>query len=390
MLPILTSYISAEGYGVLSIIETFILFLTPFIFLNIESGVGVEFYSKGIKELRLYLFNGLMLSLGAFLVSFILFFLFKNVISLGFGIPSQIVLLLPVMVLAKQIPTITLVIYQSQQKSLSYMGLSLGQTVVDFGLSALMVIVLLKGYEGRLIGVYGAFLIFNVVGIGILLKNNLIEFELVKSKMKEILSFGLPLIPHAVGGTIIALSDRFFVSHYVDNSAVGIYTVSYQIGALMLLFSRSVNQAWSPFLFSKLKEKAFTEITKLLNILLATFLGVGILLYLFSDILFNLLVDNTFYEAKDYFPILLLGFVFQSLYYLFSGFIFYSKRTDLLAYISFGGAIINLILNYVLIKQYGVMGVAYSTAITWFLYLLATFILFKVKILPKLKKPIES
>ena len=84
--------------------------------------------------------------------------------------------------------------------------------------------------------------------------------------------------------------------------------------------------------------------------------------------LFRFLVDVDFYKAKDFFPILLLGFVFQSYYYLFTNFLFFQKKTVLLAKLTFFSAILNLILNYLLITQYAVIGVAYATAITYCVY----------------------
>ena len=380
MLPILTSYISAEGYGLLSIIETSLLFITPFILLNFEGFVSVQFFKSSKKELKDYIGNGIFLSLGAFVITFILFFLFKDMLSSALEISPSLLLLLPVFVVLKLVPTIVLVLFQVQQKSLSYFAFSLTQTIIDFALSALFIMVLLKGYEGRLEGIYGAFFIFSIVGALFLYKMEYLSFSISKQKIKSILDFGIPLIPHAIGGTIIALSDRYFISYYEGYAQTGFYTAAYQIGAIMLLFSRSVNQAWTPMLFEQIKRKNYTQINRFTTLLLFVFSTVGIAIYLLSDILFKYLVNPSYYSAKAYFPLLLLGFVLQSFYFLYSGFIFYAKRTKSLAIITFSGAIINLSLNYILIQQMGVMGVAYATVITWGVFLTATFLIYKFSI----------
>jgi O-antigen/teichoic acid export membrane protein len=380
MLPILTSYITTEGFGVLSLIETSILFLTPFILLNLEAGVNVEYFKSSKLDLAKYLSNGLILSFGSFVLISILFYFTNDFISSALDIPSNIILLLPIFVLLRIFPTLALVIYQAQQKSVSYLFYSLFQTVFDFALSAAFIMYWKHGYFGRLEGTYLAFFVASIMGVFIIYRMKYFDFSISNEKMKQVLKFGLPLVPHAIGGTIIAMSDRYFISIFEGNSEVGLYTAAYQVGALMLLFSRSVNQAWNPMLFSLLKKKDFKSIEKFTAILFVAFILVGIGIYFSTDLLFEYLIDSSYADAKQYVTLLLLGFLFQSLYFLFTNFIFYSKRTDILAIITFSGALLNLLLNYILIKRMGVIGVAYATAITWFVFMVTTFIVAKFKI----------
>ncbi|MGB0390927.1 MAG: oligosaccharide flippase family protein [Salibacteraceae bacterium] len=380
MLPILTSYISADGIGLLSLVETSILFLAPFILLNIEAGVGVEYFKSSKQELSKYLSNGIMLSFLAFLIMGTTTYLSRNFLSSALEIPISIILLLPVFVLLRIIPSIVLVLYQAQQKPISYLIYSLFQTLFDFALSATFVILWKHGYIGRLEGTYIAFFLATFIGIYIIYQQGYFNFKITKEKIKQILSFGAPLIPHAVGGTIIAMSDRYFISYFEGNAEVGIYTVAYQVGAIMLLFSRSVNQAWSPMLYDLLNKKKYKSVDKYTLYLLVIFIAVATALYFLTDLVFYLLINPNFYSAKLYVTLLLLGFLFQSIYFLFTNFIFYSKRTEILAVITFSGALLNLALNYFLIKKMGVLGVAFATAITWFIFMFASFIVAKFKI----------
>jgi O-antigen/teichoic acid export membrane protein len=379
MLPILTTYISAEGVGLLSLIETSILFIAPFILLNIEAGISVEYFKLEKKHLTQYVSNGFLLSVSSFVVIQLLFYFAHSFISQTLGLPQKFVLLLPVFVILRLIPTVLLVLFQAKQKSFNYLFFSLFQTVFDFALSGLFIILWKQGYLGRLQGTYIAFFISSIIGFWFIYKMGYLKWEYSKTSIQKIIKFGIPLIPHAIGGTIIAMSDRYFISIFQNNSEVGLYTVSYQIAALMLLFSLSVNQAWSPILFDLLNKKEFKSIEKFTGLLFFSFVFIGFVVYLTYDFIFQLLIDPSFYEAKKYVPLLLLGFIFQSIYFLFANFIFYSKKTQVLALITFSGAILNLILNYILIKDYGVIGVAYSTAITWFLFMLVTIIIVKLK-----------
>jgi O-antigen/teichoic acid export membrane protein len=74
----------------------------------------------------------------------------------------------------------------------------------------------------------------------------------------------------------------------------------------------------------------------------------------------------------------MLGYVFQGFYALNSKIFTFRRKTFLLSRITAGAAILNILLNYVLIKGYGVIGAAYSTALSWFIFfMISMFISFR-------------
>ena len=142
----------------------------------------------------------------------------------------------------------------------------------------------------------------------------------------------------------------------------------------------SVNQAWTPMLFKLLQATNLKKAIGYSTGLAVLFIFSGVCVYLMRDFLFGLFVDESYWQAKQYFLFLLLGFVFQSLYFLVTNLLFFEKKTSLLATITACGALINIALNYLLIIEFGVIGVAYATVITWFTYFVLVTIL-NIKIL---------
>ncbi len=375
MLPILTTYLSAEDYGVLSLIEVSILFLAPFITLNINSAINVEYFKLSHNELRNYVSNALLLSFFAGSVLFVLMVLLKYPISNALHLDSILVTWLPIFALLRVISSVVLGLYQVSEQPKKFALYTLIQTLIDFALSFVLVVFFTNGYLGRLEGIYAAFFIASIYGLFILYKTGYLTKKITFTYTKEILSYGVPLIPHVLGGIILAMSDRYFISYFIGNESVGYYTVAYQMAALMLLVSISINQAWMPMLYKFLSnyqenKKTIFNVTLYLALLYTV---CGVVIYLLSDLIFSLLVDEKFHSAKEYFPILLIAFVFQSYYYLFTNFLFFHKKTALLAKLTFISAIINIILNYIFIVKYGTIGVAYATAITYILYFFIIF-----------------
>ncbi len=373
MLPILTMHLTAQEFGLLSLIETSILFLTPFILLNINAAIKVEYFKLEKKELSFYITNALLLCIFSFILFYILFFIFKESIANIFDIEQDIVLLLVVFSFLRVVNSVILGLFQVSEQVNKFAIFTLAQTILDFSLSYIFVVFFAAGYLGRLDGVYISFFIFSIVGVYLLFKMNYIG-RISFSYTKDILKFGLPLIPHAVGATVIAMSDRFFISYFIGNTDVGLYTVAYQLSALMLLVSMSVNQAWTPILFRMLKTKEIDKVFIYTISLFIFFILSAIVIYLSKDLLFNIFVDDDYIQAKSYFFYLLLGFTFQSFYFLVTNILFFEKKTALLAKITVFGALLNIALNYVLIQLYGTIGVAYATAITWLVFFV--FVLF--------------
>ena len=370
MLPILTRYMSIEDFGVLSLIETNILFLMPFILLNINSAINVEYHHLSRYELKQYITNSITLSMLSFLFCSLIFFFFRGELSNLLHLTKEFVIFLSVFAFLRVISTVVLGVMQISQRIKSYFLYTIFQVVVDIILTCFFVIYIGSGLMGRLEGVYITFFITSIIGFYYLYTNDYlsrINFKFTKN----ILAFGLPLIPHAIGGTIMAMSDRYFISYYVGNEFVGYYTVAYQMSALMLLVSLSVNQAWVPILFNYLRNGNKKNIVKITIILSALFTLVALIIYLLKDVLFYIFVSEDYFVAKEYFLYLLLGFLFQSFYFLATNTFFYMKKTSLLAIITVLGASLNLLLNYLFIKNFGVIGVAYATSLTWLIFLIS-------------------
>jgi O-antigen/teichoic acid export membrane protein len=387
MLPILTLYLSVEDYGVLSLVEVSILFLAPFISLNINSAINIEFYKLNKVDLKQYITNAIFLSFIVLFICLFLVFLFQSFILKALGLSSDLILWLPIFAFLRIISSVVLGLYQVSDNAKKFAYFTFFQTFIDFVLSYLLVVFYKFGYLGRLEGIYIALSISTILGIYILQKQQYFSFKIVTKYSKEILSYGVPLIPHVLGGVVLAMSDRYFISYFIDNEQVGYYSVAYQISALMLLVGVSVNQAWSPMLFRYLKDIHLNQdkIKKITFILFGLFLIAGISIYFLSDFIFSLLVDEKFYQAKEYFPYLLIGFVFQSFYYLITNYLFFYKKTVLLAKLTFSSALVNIVLNYLFIIKYGVIGVAYATAITYVVYFIVVFIIVNRLIKNKLK-----
>ena len=174
--------------------------------------------------------------------------------------------------------------------------------------------------------------------------------------------------------------DRVLINKMIGIEATGIYTVGYQIGMVIHLLAISFNLAWSPFLFEKLKQSESNpsiklKLVKLTYIYNVTILSLGLILGLIAPWFLKFFVGESFASASQYIIWVSVGYAFNGMYFMVANYIFYAKKTHVLALITFVSAIFNIFATYILIKYNGAIGAAQATCFTFFIFFILTWIL---------------
>ncbi len=364
MLPILTAQLTTDEFGTLALIDSIILFLVPLVMVGISSSVSVFYHKLDSESYSIYVSNALFIAFISFFCFSVISLFFKNQLNDLFGLQGYIICFLAFFAILRGYSATVLAILQTSQALKIYSLLVVLQSLLDIMISYVAVVIFFQGMNGRLFGIYIAYALLSLVGISYLRKNGYLGGFNMKFS-SDIVSFGIPLIPHAICGTIMAMADRLFISHYLGNEHIAGYVVAYQMAAIMLLFGTSINQAWTPIYFGMMRRNQTNKIKMAKVLLTIAICFSGCIIYFLMDFLFSSFVAEKLWFAKEYFPLMLLGFIFQSLYFVFVNYFFYTKQTKYIATLTAIGASINLFLNYILIQSHGVMGVAYANSITW-------------------------
>lgn len=188
-----------------------------------------------------------------------------------------------------------------------------------------------------------------------------------KKLFKEMLKYSAPLIPTYVLWWITSASDRWFVISLCGEADNGIYSAAYKIPSLLMMFTTLFYQAWQMSAIenrndsglSKFYTKIYGAYSSLLMIAAA-----GVIM-LVKPLTF-LLVDNdpekNFTFAYHYTPILVVAMVFQCLCQFTSSVYNVKKKSMNSLLTSLIAAVVNVILNFLLIPEYGPYGAAIATA----------------------------
>jgi O-antigen/teichoic acid export membrane protein len=184
---------------------------------------------------------------------------------------------------------------------------------------------------------------------------------------KKMMQYGLPIL---VAGIAFAVNEHFdkillgyWLPENVAKSEVGAYSACYKLGLFMVLFATAFRLGIEPFFFSHSNhEKApqtYAMITKYF-VIFGSLILLGVIV--FADILKFLLLDNkSYWEAMKVVPLIILANFCLGIYNNLSVWYKLTDRTKMGAYISIVGAVLTLVLNYLLIPKFSYYGSAIAT-----------------------------
>jgi O-antigen/teichoic acid export membrane protein len=190
--------------------------------------------------------------------------------------------------------------------------------------------------------------------------------------LKRMLSYGFPLLLVGLFGMINEVSDKLlfkFLISVPDNIAdpdayvlgqLGIYGANYRLAVLMTLFIQMFRYAAEPFFFSHAREenakRLYASVMKYFIIFcLLIFLGVS----LFIDI-FKYFIGPDFRTGLMIVPIILMANLLLGIFYNLSVWYKLTDKTGYGAIIAFTGAVITVVLNVLLVPEYGYLGAAWA------------------------------
>lgn len=210
--------------------------------------------------------------------------------------------------------------------------------------------------------IYSSVLIQSLFGLFFILVNYRKSKTFFNKKYwKYALTFSIPLIPHYLGNIILIQSDRVLIEKFCSTKEVGIYSVAYSASMVLLLIVTTINQSYVPWSFKKLKEKKFNEISKITTFLILAVAYSIVLIILLGPEIITLLAPKEYYQAIWVIPPVAISCFFIFIYTLFGNIEFYFEKKGYVAIASISSAILNLLLNLVLIPLFGYLAAAYTT-----------------------------
>lgn len=342
--------------------QTLLGALGAFVGVSVAGAAGRKYFDKDLtdQDLRDFIGACLQILLITSIVIFALILVLRQKLALWLAISESWIVLAVLMSAALVVVKIRLGQWQVRKCAWRYAGMQVSLSLFNMLLSLLLVVLLLKGADGRIEAQVVSTAIFAVLALWLLKRDGLIDWFVWRPEyIQEALKFGIPLIPHIAGIFLLTTVDRFVITMELGIAEAGIYMVAVQLaGAIALIFD-AINKAYVPWIYSRL---ALDNSDEKRRIVLFTYLWFVLILlgaalaFLVLPPLVSIIAGPEYAQAGEFIGWLALGQAFSGMYLMVTSYVFYSKRTGLLSLATILSGILNLLLLFILIRILGLVG----------------------------------
>ena len=374
--PLYTKVLPKQEFADVSIVFAYLIFFNVVLSYGMETAF-FRFYN--LEENKKNVTSTATISIFWTSIAFLFTtLLFRNTLSNWSNINVHYITYTIWILVFDALATIPFSKLRAEKKPMVYAIIKIGNVALNFGLNLFFLLVLPKiatiqnslfnsiYFENFEVGyIFISNLIASLLTFLILSPNYFkIKWHVDLNLWKKMMQYGLPILIAGIGFAINEHFDKILLDWFhVSKSDIGAYSACYKIGMFMVLFRTAYTLGIEPFFFSHSKEEnapqTYATVTKYFVIA-----GSFILLFVivFIDILKILLVPNpSYWNAMKVVPLIILANFFLGIYTNLSVWYKIIDKTKIGAYISIAGAMITLILNFLLIPRFSYYGSAIAT-----------------------------
>lgn len=189
-----------------------------------------------------------------------------------------------------------------------------------------------------------------------------------KDYWKFALPYSVAVVPHALAQIILNSSDRIMIDKLCGREDAAYYGVTYSAAMVLNIIILSVSSAMQPWFFEKIKSRDFKAVREKTNSFLLLSAVLSILVSLVAPEILSILAPDTYKDAIWIFPSVAASVFFNSMYLCFANFESFFEKSVYFSIATITGAIVNIVLNFILIPVFGFVAAGYTTFLCYIIF----------------------
>lgn len=375
--PILTRLLTTSEYGLYSIFLAWLqLFEIP-VTLRLSWGSYIVGLTKFNDDIERYTSSLLSLSFIITTLYLVLYLLFYKYVDKITGLSFELTLL--IFAILYTMPVISF--WSGLQKvCLRYKQMVIITIFISLFVPLIGICFIINNtfsdkYQGM---IYSRFIVQGIIAFILVLSFYKASYVIYNKKYwKYALSMNLPLVPYYYSLVLLAASSKIMIQNMIGSTEAGIYSVAYSAAMVMTLVNSSLNSAIQPWLFKKLKDNNYDGISKILSMSILVVAVINLLLIAFAPEAVAIFAPPQYYEAIWIIPPIAASVVIMFIYQHFVNIEFYFEETKKIAAASIGAAVVNIVLNHLLLPVYGYLISGYVVLISYLVFAVVHYVMCK-------------
>lgn len=358
LLPLYTSILSTSEFGTYDFLVTVAIFLVPMITLLLEESMfRFLIDAKDEEERKKIISHTVIYSILSMIFWCLILFIILKIFNYEYNLIFVMYIVFCI------IMNLSNAITRGLSKLKLYSLTNFICSAVTLVLNVLFIASFRWGINGLLLSTIIA---NGVTSLFVIIRLNIFKYfdfkHIDKKYLGGMIKYSVPLVPNNISWTIINLSDRLFVTGFLGSGANGIYSVANKFPNIINTLYGFFYTAWKESASKALQVDEYNEYYNSIYNAIKNFLvAVSIMLIAVMPLAFNFLVKADFALAYVYIPILVLAVYFGNLSGFYGGLFVAFKETKLMGFSTIIGAVINVLIDLVLIKFIGIYAAVIST-----------------------------
>jgi O-antigen/teichoic acid export membrane protein len=368
----------ASDFGVYSMYTTIIGFGTPFAILGLYDAMFREYFEKDDQKYRYDVTTTTqrMILFSSIIIALILVLFSSKLSVLFFGTTEYYSILIlagiGVFIGANKSPIQAPTRMQNQRKVYIFSGLL---SSISMYAIAITLIYLGFAYFGLIYAsIFSALLL--LIFFWIRNYKFFLKGSFNKTLAKKLLKIGLPLLPTFLIYWIYKSMDKIMITNILDTTQLGIYSIGSKISQISTLIYAAFAGGYQFFAFSTMKDKDQVSLnSKVFDYLGALSIISLIVIYPFLELGFNVVFEGDYILGYIVVPYLYVSPLLLMLFQVVANQFLVIKKSYYATISLSIGAIVNVILNIVLINRIGIEGAAIATFIGYMITIITVMII---------------
>lgn len=362
-IPLYTYWLSTTEYGIIDTIVITVSLVGPFASLTIQDALLRFLLGERKKAPSFYTTSIVIWFIGSmiFLLSYIPFSYIEVVRPYWLQFYLYLIL--------SNLYAIQTSFLRGKEKNKLYSVIGVLFTLLQVSLIVLFVARWKQGVAGYLYAQDIAFAV--AIFISIVLSGSWRCFKpsaCNKSDVCSMLNYSIPLVPNAIMWWIINSSDKYMIMYFISASANGIFSIAAKIPTVINVVYQIFLMAWQISAVDEYKNQdSKVFYSRIYRCLVSGLFLFASLIFIFIKPAVYFLLEESYWEAWKYIPILFISAIFSSLAGYYGTFYVAYQKTKGALRTSAVCAVCNIVLNYVLLMKGGVVGVALATMFSFIL-----------------------
>lgn len=378
LLPLYTKYLTPELLGVSDTITTLTSMLFPLLVMGLDSAFSAFYFDERTDLHQRKVFSSIWITLFfASIVPLLMAVGSKYLSILLFGSEEYILLIGIAMVsISLNLWFLPFSIYVRMENRMLLFA------VINFTASVSMIVLNIIFLSVIQIGVYSLILstaCINVIQLVLYLKMGKIlpkKTSFDSGLVKQMLKYSIPLIPNVVAVWILNMSDRYIILHYCGEWDVGLYGIAARCATVVSFIANGVYMAYTTYAYDKKDdEDAPKQYARILNAFTLVILMICFTGSIFAKEIVQIMTEASYLSSY----VMIAPLLYSQLLYGINTIVGYAigfvKKSKYILIATSMGAVLNVVLNIVLIPQFGAVAAAYTTCISFIIMTIITYMI---------------